>query len=60
MAYGRRPRPTTMYASQNFPDWSVASGYLTIHGAQLLTILGGYYRQCFVQQGLLTVSTPQT
>jgi 4-phytase/acid phosphatase len=42
------------YASQNFPDWSVAPGFLTTHGAQLMTIMGKYYRQYFVQQGLLT------
>ena len=57
--HGVRPPTKTndnynLYASQNFPDWSVAPGYLTIHGAQLMTILGGYYRQYFVQQGLLT------
>lgn len=43
-----------LYASQNFPDWSVPPGYLTAHGAQLMTIMGSYYRQYFVQQGLLT------
>ena len=42
------------YAAQPFPDWSVAPGYLTVHGAQLMTIMGGYYRQYFTQQGLLT------
>ena len=42
------------YASQNFPDWSVAPGFLTVHGAQLMTIMGGYYRQYFMQQGLIT------
>ncbi len=57
--HGVRPPTKTndnynLYASQNFPNWSVAPGYLTIHGAQLMTILGGYYRQYFVQQGLLT------
>lgn len=42
------------YAFMNFPDWSVAPGYLTVHGAQLMNIMGGYYRQYFTQQGLLT------
>ena len=57
--HGVRPPTKTndnynLYASQNFPNWSVAPGYLTVHGAQLMTILGGYYRQYFIQQGLLT------
>jgi 4-phytase / acid phosphatase len=42
------------FAFQNFPDWSVPAGNLTLHGAQLMTIMGGYYRQYFTQQGLLT------
>ena len=42
------------YAFSNFPDWSVPPGNLTAHGAQLMTIMGGYYKQYFTQQGLLT------
>ncbi len=57
--HGVRPPTKTndnynLYASQGFPDWSVAPGYLTVHGAQLMTIMGGYYRQYFTQQGILT------
>ena len=59
--HGVRPPTKTndsynLYASQPFPDWSVAPGYLTVHGAQLMNIMGGYYRQYFIQQGLLTGS----
>ena len=57
--HGVRPPTKTndaynLYATQNFPNWSVPPGDLTIHGAQLMTILGGYYRQYFISQGLLT------
>ncbi len=57
--HGVRPPTKTndnynIYASQSFPDWSVPPGYLTLHGAQLMTIMGGYYRQYFIKQGLLT------
>ena len=57
--HGVRPPTKTndnynLYASQDFPSWSVAPGYLTIHGAQLMTLMGSYYRQYFINQGLLT------
>lgn len=57
--HGVRPPTKTndaynLYASQDFPSWSVPAGNLTLHGAQLMTIMGGYYRQYFVNQGLLT------
>ena len=57
--HGVRPPTKTndaynIYSSQGFPSWSVVPGNLTIHGAQLMTIMGTYYRQYFIQQGLLT------
>jgi 4-phytase/acid phosphatase len=41
------------YATQPWPKWEVPPGYLTPHGAQLMTIFGRYYRFYFAKQGLL-------
>ena len=59
--HGVRPPTKTndsynLYATQDFPVWSTAVGNLTPHGAQLMTIMGTYYRQYFISQGLLTGS----
>ncbi len=43
----------SQYSTQPWPKWEVAPGYLTPHGAQLMTIFGGYYRAYFARQGLL-------
>jgi 4-phytase / acid phosphatase len=40
------------YSAQTWPKWDVPPGYLTPHGAQLMTIFGQYYRAYFSQQGL--------
>jgi 4-phytase / acid phosphatase len=42
------------YSRQPWPAWSVAPGYLTAHGAQLMTIFGKYDRELFAAQGLLS------
>ncbi|MGO8673190.1 MAG: histidine-type phosphatase [Capsulimonadaceae bacterium] len=42
------------YASQPWPDWPVQPNDLTPHGSQLMTLMGGYYRAYFIQQGLLS------
>jgi|SRR5271165_3242581 len=42
------------YSAQNFPDFKVERGILTPNGETLETILGGYYRQWLMQEGLLT------
>jgi 4-phytase / acid phosphatase len=42
------------YSRQPWPKWEVPPGYLTPHGAQLMTTFGGYYRSYFAQQGLLS------
>ena len=42
------------YSRQPWPEWSVAPGYLTAHGAQLMTIFGKYDRELLASQGLLT------
>lgn len=41
------------YSRQPWPAWNVPPGYLTEHGAQLMTIFGAYDRQLFASEGLL-------
>src|ERR1700761_9016751 len=44
------------YSAQPWPEWSVPPGYLTPHGAELMTLFGAYYRSYFANQGLLSPS----
>jgi 4-phytase/acid phosphatase len=44
------------YSRQPWPVWSVPPGYLTEHGARLMTLLGAYDRQLLAAQGLLAPS----
>lgn len=41
------------YSRQPWPVWSVAPGYLTEHGAKLMTLFGAYDREQLAAQGLL-------
>jgi 4-phytase/acid phosphatase len=41
------------YSARPWPDWGVAPGELTPHGRDLILILGRYYRDWLVGQGLL-------
>src|SRR5262245_43260710 len=41
------------YSAQAWPDFGVAPGELTPHGRQLMRLMGDYYRELFVSQGLL-------
>jgi len=41
------------YSRQPWPAWSVPPGYLTEHGARLMTIFGAYDRQLLAAEGLL-------
>jgi len=41
------------YSAQPWPAWSVPPGYLTEHGARLMTLFGAYDRELFAAQGLL-------
>jgi 4-phytase/acid phosphatase len=45
------PPPAT-FAADPWPSWPVPPGYLTPRGAELAKLLGGYYRQYYVSQGL--------
>jgi len=42
-----------MYSRQPWPAWSVPPGYLTGHGAQLMTLMGVYYHELLASNGLL-------
>jgi 4-phytase/acid phosphatase len=42
------------YSRQPWPKWNVPPGYLTEHGAQLMTIFGTYDRAQFAAEGLLS------
>lgn len=44
------------YSRLPWPAWSVPPGFLTAHGARLMTILGAYDREHLVAQGLLSPS----
>jgi 4-phytase / acid phosphatase len=41
------------YSSQPWPAWSVPPGYLTEHGAKLMTLFGAYDREQLAARGLL-------
>lgn len=40
------------YSRQPWPKWSVPPGYLTEHGAQLMTLMGAYDRELMKEAGL--------
>src|SRR5580658_6749924 len=42
------------YSAQPWPAWSVPPGYLTEHGAKLMTLFGAYDREFYVDKGLLS------
>ena len=41
------------YSAQPWPAWSVPPGYLTEHGAKLMTLFGSYDRELLAKQGLI-------
>src|SRR5262249_3837668 len=47
------PDRLNQYSSEPWPDWEVPPGNLTLHGRQLMKIMGGFYRDYFVAEGLL-------
>jgi 4-phytase/acid phosphatase len=44
------------YSAEPWPTWSVPPGYLTEHGAHLMTLFGAYDREQLAAQGLLAPS----
>jgi 4-phytase/acid phosphatase len=51
-----KPDQLNRYSRQPWPVWSVPAGYLTEHGAKLMTIFGTYDREELAAQGLLASS----
>jgi 4-phytase / acid phosphatase len=44
------------YSAQPWPKWAVPPGYLTEHGAKLMTFFGAYDRELLSKQGLLSAT----
>ena len=42
------------YAAEPWPQWNVPPGILTAHGRQELAMMGSYYRERYVAEGLLS------
>jgi len=51
-----KPEQLKPYSRQPWPVWSVPPGYLTEHGAHLMTLFGAYDREQLAAQGLLAAS----
>jgi 4-phytase/acid phosphatase len=54
----RAPTPSpaayAVYSPRPYPDFGAPPGYLTVHGQQAATLLGAYFRQYLLAEGLLT------
>lgn len=48
------PAAFAQYSPRPYPDFGVSTGYLTVHGQQAATLLGTYYHDYLLSQGLLT------
>jgi 4-phytase / acid phosphatase len=48
-----KPGALDVYSSKPWPKWPVPAGYLTPHGKQLMSIMGGWYRTYYADTGLL-------
>jgi 4-phytase/acid phosphatase len=51
-----KPDRLNQYSREPWPAWSVPPGYLTEHGAHLMTLFGAYDREQLAAQGLLAPS----
>lgn len=45
--------PWNAFTSAPWPEWNVAPGYLTAHGAELMRLVGVYDRQWLAHEGLV-------
>ena len=48
-----KPGALDVYSFKPWPKWPVDPGYLTPHGKQLMTMMGGWYRAYYADAGLL-------
>jgi 4-phytase / acid phosphatase len=51
-----KPDQLNQYSKEPWPAWSVPPGYLTEHGAHLMTLFGAYDREQLAAQGLIAAS----
>jgi 4-phytase / acid phosphatase len=51
-----KPGALDVYSAKPWPTWSVQPGYLTPHGKQLMTMMGGWYRTYYADAGFLPAS----
>jgi 4-phytase/acid phosphatase len=51
-----KPGQLEPYSREPWPKWSVPPGYLTEHGAHLMTLFGAYDREQWAAQGLIAPS----
>ena len=51
-----KPGQLNQYSFEPWPAWSVPPGYLTEHGAHLMTLFGAYDREQLAAQGLIAPS----
>jgi 4-phytase/acid phosphatase len=42
------------YSANRWPEWTVPAGNLTAHGKRQMELMGAYYRELYVQAGLLS------
>jgi 4-phytase / acid phosphatase len=42
------------YSAEPWPKWDVEPGYLTAHGSKQMELMGAYYRERYVHEGLLS------
>ena len=48
------PAQYAAFSPRPYPDFGVSTGYLTVQGQQASVLLGAYYRQYLLAEGLLT------
>ena len=46
-----------IYSADHWPQWTVPAGNLTPHGKRQMEMMGAYYREIYVSEGLLTGRT---
>src|SRR5215468_4002942 len=50
------PERLNQYSAEPWPDWGTAPGNLTSHGRALMQLMGAYYREYLISEGLLSRS----
>jgi len=53
------PAEMAAFAAQPWPEWPVAPGVLTPHGGRQMVVMGGYFRDRYLKEGLLSGQSAQ-